>query len=130
MLIAAERGSTGIEHVVADGDDVVIAAITVAELLAGVELADAGHRTARLAFIDSLLAAMPIETYGLETARMHAELLAHRRSGRRRGAHDLLIAATARACGRIIVTADASGFADLPGMIVRGLPASPQAGTA
>ena len=31
-----------------------------------------------------------------------------------RGAHDLIIAATARATGRTIVTLDRRGFADLP----------------
>jgi tRNA(fMet)-specific endonuclease VapC len=123
ILIAAERASMGIDDVVADGDDVVIAAITVAELLVGVALADARHRAARQAFVDSLLAAIPTEAYGQETARMHADLLAHTRNGERgRGAHDLLIAATARACGRTVVTADATGFADLPGVIVRQLP--------
>ena len=53
-------------------------------------------------------------------ARSHALLLAHaHRSGRRRGAHDLVIAATALARGRIVVTADPGGFSDLPGVVVR-----------
>jgi len=34
-------------------------------------------------------------------------------------AHDLIIAATARAAARIVLTIDASGFADLPGLAVR-----------
>jgi tRNA(fMet)-specific endonuclease VapC len=46
-------------------------------------------------------------------------LVAVSKSGRPRGAHDLIIAATARATGRIVVTADQSGFDGLPGVKVR-----------
>jgi tRNA(fMet)-specific endonuclease VapC len=53
-------------------------------------------------------------------ARTHAGLLAHaRRSGRPRGAHDLLIAATAVARGRTVVSADPAGLADLPDVALR-----------
>lgn len=105
---------------VADEDDVAIAAVTAAELLVGIELADRSRRRRRQTFLDDLLATVPVETYDLETARAHATLLAHaRRSGRPRGAHDLVIAATALARNRFVVTADAAGFADLPGVGVR-----------
>ncbi|HTW07828.1 MAG TPA: hypothetical protein VME46_09970 [Acidimicrobiales bacterium] len=51
---------------------------------------------------------------------MHAELLvAVGRQGRPRGAHDLVIAATARATQREVVSADASAYQDLPGVTVR-----------
>ena len=51
---------------------------------------------------------------------MHAQLLAHvRRTGRPRGAHDLLIAATAAATGRTIVSDDTTAFEDLPGVAYR-----------
>jgi tRNA(fMet)-specific endonuclease VapC len=108
---------------VADEDDVVIAAITAAELLVGVELADRLHKRPRRAFVDSLLAIIPVEPYDLQVARVHAELLAHTRTtGRARGAHDLIIAATARAQTRSVVTADTHGFSDLPGVTIRRLP--------
>ena len=98
----------------------MIAAITAAELLVGVELADRRHKPSRRAFVDSLLATIPVEPYDLQVARVHAELLAHTRtSGRTRGAHDLLIAATARAHTRTVVTADTAGFTDLPGVAIR-----------
>jgi tRNA(fMet)-specific endonuclease VapC len=45
--------------------------------------------------------------------------------GRPRGAHDLLIAATARIRTRTIVTADTTGFDDLPGVSLRLLPTQP-----
>jgi tRNA(fMet)-specific endonuclease VapC len=110
--------------VVGDEDDVAIAAVTAAELLVGVEFAKGARRKARRSFVDALLESLPVEPYDLETARSHALLLAHmRKSGKARGAHDLLIAATALACGRTVVTADAAGFEELPGLGVRVLPA-------
>jgi tRNA(fMet)-specific endonuclease VapC len=125
VVVAGERGRVRLDELIGDEDDVVIAAVTVAELLVGVELADAGHRPRRAALVDSVIATIPVEDYDLDVARSHALLLAHtHRSGRRRGAHDLVIAATALARGRMVVTADQSGFGDLPGVAVRLVPGS------
>ena len=108
---------------IGDEDDVAIAAITAAELMVGVELAPRRRRATRTAFVDALLATIPVEPYDIEVAKAHAVLLAHtRRQGRTRGAHDLLIAATARARSRTVVTADAAGFHQLPEVAVRLLP--------
>ncbi len=126
VLIATERASEALDEVVGDEDDVAIAAITAAELLVGDHLADRRHKAARSAFVGGVLSTIPIEPYDLEVARAHAELLAHvRTTGRPRGAHDLIIAATARVRSRTIVTADATGFDDLPGVTLRPLPTQP-----
>lgn len=102
-----------------DRDDVAIAAVTVAELLVGVELGDERRRPKRAAFVEAVLE-LPIEEYGIEVARAHAALLAYvRLSGTSRGAHDLMIAATAVASQRIVVTTDTTGFKDLPGVSIR-----------
>lgn len=123
ILVASERDATAVDSLIGDDDDVAIAAITAAELLVGVELADRKRRPARVSFVEELLATLPVEDYGLATARVHARLLAAtRRAGTPRGAHDLLIAATAIHTGRIVVTADTRGFADLPDLVVRSLP--------
>jgi tRNA(fMet)-specific endonuclease VapC len=99
---------------------VAIAAVTIAELLLGVELGDRRRRKARERYVARVLTSIPSEPYDSDVARVHARLLAHaRRSGRPRGAHDLIIAATALARGRTIVTADAAGFDDLPGVVVK-----------
>lgn len=121
VLVDAERKGTELmERIVADDDDVAIAGITVAELLVGVELADDGRRARREAFVDGVLGAVSVEGYDLDVARAHGALLAHaRRSGRLRGAHDLIIAATARARARAVVSADTDGFTDLPGVTLR-----------
>lgn len=117
VLVTAERGSMRLDDLIEDDDDVAIAAITAAELLVGVELADAGRRQARRAFVEDILGTIPVEEYTLEVARAHARLLAHvHRTGKPRGAHDLIIAATAAATGRTVVTSDASGFDQLPGV--------------
>ncbi|MBD0673053.1 PIN domain-containing protein [Streptomyces sp. CBMA156] len=116
VLIQAERNGTG--ELFHPGDDVAISAITAAELHLGVELADDTRRPRRQSFVDAVLAVVPVEDYTPETARIHARLMAHvRRQGKPRGAHDLIIAATAVATARVLVTTDASaGFADLPGV--------------
>jgi tRNA(fMet)-specific endonuclease VapC len=120
VLVTAERSGESLDAVVGDEDDVAIAAVTAAELLVGVELADGGRRQRRRSFVEDILASVPIEPYDLDAARAHASLLAYtHRSGGRRGAHDLLIAATALARSRIVVSADPRGFVDLPGVVVR-----------
>lgn len=120
LIIAAERASKVLNQLISDDDDVAIAAVTAAELLVGVELADDARRASRVAFVRSVLDTIPVEDYDLDVARAHAVLLAHtRRTGRPRGAHDLMIAATAIARERIVVSADVAAFQDLPGVAVR-----------
>src|SRR5947208_13781518 len=111
-----ERDHAALESIITEDDDVAIAAITAAELLVGIELSDKKRLRARSAFIEDVLESVPVEVYNLATAREHARLLAVAcRKGRPRGAHDLIIAATAIASDRIVVTADAKGFSALPG---------------
>lgn len=120
FLIDAERDGTVIEQLIADDDDAAIAAITVAELRVGALLADDRRRSARAAFVDVVLSALPVIDYDLDVASAHADLLVHvRRAGAPRGAHDLIIAATAVATGRAMVTASGSAFESLPGVDLR-----------
>jgi len=117
-LIDAERSNTDVDDAIADEDDVAIAAITVAELQVGVELAKEKTRNRRQELLDEIVASVPIVDYDLEVAQAHAELLvAVRRQGRPRGAHDLIIGATAVSSGRSLVTADQTAFVDLPGIV-------------
>jgi tRNA(fMet)-specific endonuclease VapC len=120
ILVSAERSRGRFDALIGDEDDIAIAAITAAELLVGVELADRRRRAARSAYVEAILRAIPIDDYDLGAARAHAALLAEtRRAGRLRGAHDLIIAATAISTNRVVVTADPSGFRDLPGLAIR-----------
>lgn len=103
------------DDVIGDDDDVAIAAITAAELLVGVELADKRRKSARERFVEEILQSIPVETYDVNIARYHARLLAEvTRAGRPRGAHDLMIAATAAARDRTVVTTNVGHFLDLP----------------
>lgn len=118
VLVASERGRTGLIDVIAEDDDLVIAAITVAELRTGIEFATQRHRAVRTEFLVKVLETLPVEPYDLVTAEAHGRLLAHvHRSGTKRGAHDLLIAATAVATKRTVLTTDRRArFHDLPGV--------------
>jgi tRNA(fMet)-specific endonuclease VapC len=107
--------------VIDDDDDVAVAAITVAELKVGVQLAKGRRRDRRERFVAAVLDAVSIEAYDLDVAEAHADLLAHvRRAGTPRGAHDLIIAATARARQRQVVSSDQPGFAGLPRVSISG----------
>jgi tRNA(fMet)-specific endonuclease VapC len=120
FLVGAERAGDNLDALIADEDDVAVAAITIAELRVGVELASIANRPGRELFVDTVVAAIPVVDYDLTVAEVHAKLLADvRRRGRPRGAHDLIIAATARATGRVVLTADATAFSDLPDVAVR-----------
>lgn len=119
-LIALERGTAEVEDVLPADADVAISAVTVAELLVGVELADDRHRGRRQAIVEGVVSRVEIIAYDLAVARHHASLLAHaRRVGEPRGAHDLQIASTARATDRTLITTDTAGFAGLPGVTHR-----------
>jgi tRNA(fMet)-specific endonuclease VapC len=120
FLVDADRSRASLDDAIADDDEVAIAAITVAELLVGVLLADEAHRGDRQQFVNEVRDTMPVVDYDGAVAAAHAELLvAVRRQGRPRGAHDLIIAATANATQREVVCADTSAYEDLPAVRVR-----------
>lgn len=103
-------------------EPVFIAAITVAELLAGVKLAKtADEHIRRHAYVEKLLAHMPVIAFDSEVARVYAELYGHvlNQSGRSKvNAHDLQIAATALASGYTVLTSNLGDFKDIPGLNV------------
>ena len=120
FLVDAERGGVDLDATIAEDDDVAIAAITVAELLVGVGLASSRHVSSRQAYLDGILATIPVLNYDQKVAAAHAELLVEvHRAGRPRGAHDLIIAATARSTDRVVVTADAAALGELSGVEIR-----------
>jgi tRNA(fMet)-specific endonuclease VapC len=118
VLNASERVRAQLGAVITEEDDLVVAAITVTELRTGIELATEAHRAARSEFLVRVLETFPVEPYELATAEAHGRLLAHvHRSGARARAHDLIIAATAVATSRAVLTTDRNAhFEDLPGV--------------
>lgn len=117
VLIAIERGRLDVDTALG-ADDAAIAAVTAMELFAGVERADDARRQARAAHVEALLASLPVENYDLKVARVHARLAVQAMAaGKARSAHDMIIAATAAATSRVLLTTDASaGFGELTGV--------------
>ncbi len=106
-IIAIERGRLDIDAALG-ADDAAIASVTAMELLVGVERADEVHKQARSVRVEAVLASLPIEDYTIAVARIHARLAVEAMSeGKQRSAYDLMIAATAAATNRILLTTDA-----------------------
>ena len=117
---ATRARSSNPSDVVDAADELAIAALTAAELIHRALGSDEAHRAKRLAYVERFLSVIPIEDYDFDVARRHAQLLdAARRVGRPHGTHDLIIAATALARNRTVLTRDKTGFTDLPGLDVR-----------
>ncbi|HUP42890.1 MAG TPA: PIN domain-containing protein [Thermoanaerobaculia bacterium] len=102
-LVALERAGASLADVLAPlaEEEVAVPAIVVAELLAGVRLADDRRRAAqRQAKIDAVLALAPVIDFGAEIAESWADLFgALERRGNRIPANDLAVAATATYLG-------------------------------
>jgi tRNA(fMet)-specific endonuclease VapC len=102
-LVALERAGASLSDVLEPlaEEEVAVPAIVVAELLAGVRLADDRRRAAqRQAKIDAVLALAPVIDFGAEIAESWADLFAAlERRGNRIPANDLAVAATATYLG-------------------------------
>lgn len=119
VLIEYERGT--LDELAFDADELAIAAITLAEYRTGIELADSAERARQRArALAAIVASVQVLDYTQSTAAHHARLIAHtRRTGRRRGAHDLIVAAHAVETGRVLISRDAAArFGDLPGVLM------------
>jgi tRNA(fMet)-specific endonuclease VapC len=115
VIIAFERGTLDIDAVLG-ADDAAIAAITAMELLVAVERATETHRQRRALHVEAVLASVPVLDYTLDIARVHARLAVKAMSlGKPRPAYDMIIAATAVAEARTLLTTDAS--ADFTGLV-------------
>lgn len=116
-LIAIERGRLGVDAVLG-ADDAAISSVTAMELLVGVERADEASKQARSVHVEAVLASLPIEDYTITVARIHARLAVQAMStGKQRSAYDLMIAATAAATNRILLTTDGKAeFGQLAGV--------------
>ena len=119
VFIHAERADSPIDFLKWEKyGDVYISAITVSELLVGVHCADSDARqTRRSAFVESILAKLPVLEFHTEEARIHAGLFATlSKKGQLIGAHDLLIAATAIVHNCAVLTANTKEFERVPGL--------------
>lgn len=107
----------------ADYGEAFISVITCSELLVGVHKANTPERKRkRVAFVESLFVTFHILEFDLETARVHAELLATLPRNVTIGAHDLLIGATAMRHGFSVLTTNVGEFSRIPGLKVLKYP--------
>ena len=97
VLVAFERRRFDLERLLNDSAPPVIAAITAAELLIGVERADTPERRARRElFVQNIFEKVPIIPFEIRQARIYASRFAELASrGQIIGDRDLQIAATA-----------------------------------
>jgi tRNA(fMet)-specific endonuclease VapC len=125
ILIAAERGVLSLDVLSARyaEQDVAISAVTASELLHGVHRAGtAAQRHRRQAFVEGLLAQLPVIAFDLTVARVHASLWASlAKRGVVVGERDLMIGATAIARDYAMATRDKRSFTKIPGLNVQSL---------
>ncbi len=100
-------------------DGAFMSAVTASELLVGVERANTAQRRARRgAFVENILASVPILDFSAAVARTHARLLAALPKTHTAGAHDALIAATALHHGHAVLTRNVADFRLFAGLKV------------
>jgi tRNA(fMet)-specific endonuclease VapC len=120
VFIAAERGHLDLDAVLAahGHESVALAAITASELLHGLHRAvTPAQQMRREAFVEHVLATLPVIPFDLVAARIHARLWAELAvQGLTVGAHDLLIAAPALGLGVPVATRDTRSFPLIPGL--------------
>jgi len=96
-----------------------MSAVTASELLVGVERANTAERKAqRGAFVEYLLANIPVLDFSLPVGRTHARLLAALPKNLTAGAHDALVAATAVHHGYALLTRNVADFNIFSGLKV------------
>ncbi|MSQ69934.1 MAG: type II toxin-antitoxin system VapC family toxin [Betaproteobacteria bacterium] len=120
VLIRGEKSGSDIDfNRWAEHGDAYICAITCSELLVGVHRANTPTRRARrLAYVEALLARLPVLVFDATVARTHAQLHSNLPRHVTLGAHDLIIGATALAHGFSLLTANVADFNRMPGVNV------------
>jgi predicted nucleic acid-binding protein len=99
-------------------ENIYISVVIASELLMGALRADTEtRRQRRSAFVEAIIAAVGVLDFTIPVARVHAEIHAElAKSGRMIGAHDLIIAATARYHNLSLLTDNFQEFARVPGL--------------
>lgn len=117
VLIAAERGTLDLTQY-PDTQPLMVAAITWSELWMGVHLAGNKQRQRqRRQVLESLLQGLDIIAFDAGIAETHARIYAGLyQQGKRIGAHDLIIAATAIAKGVPVFTLNTKEFKQVEGL--------------
>lgn len=114
-----DSGRLSISRDWTDHGTACLTALTASELLVGVQRAQTDvRRNRRNAFVENLLAAIPVLPFDLKCARVHAQLVASLPRNGTVGAHDALIGATALRHGRSVLTGNGRDLRKLAGVAV------------
>ena len=101
------------------GEDLEIAAITVAELWHGIERATVRHRAKRERYLRTIVERLEPIPYTESTALIHARLWADlESSGHMIGAHDMILASAALERDSVVATLNKRHFIVVPGLRV------------
>ena len=100
--------------------NVYISVVIVSELLMGVHRANTEERRQRRStFVEAVISGVGVLDFTVPAARVHAEIYAQlAKKGQMIGAHDLIIAATARCHDLSILTDNVQEFSRVPGLRV------------
>ena len=122
VLINIERAGMDLSACILghEEEDAFLSVISASELLHGVQRAtDARTIARRLAFVEGVLAAIPVLSIDTATARSHALLWADlARRGEMIGVHDSWLAAACLAHGLRLATGNLREFRRVPGLEV------------
>jgi len=121
VIIRGEKGTFDLKGWLESrpGDLFEVAAITLAELWYGVERAAAAYQARRRQYLQTVLTPLSILPYTEQTAYEHARIWAQlEAAGKRIGAYDLIVAATALERGSEVATFNQRHFGLVPGLKV------------
>lgn len=121
VFVGMEKRGTALDFSAWDSaENIYISVIVVSELLMGVHRADTPERRQRRsAFVEAIITKVGILDFTIAAARLHAEIHADlAKKGQLIGAHDLIIAATARLHGLSVLTDNVQEFSRVPGLTV------------
>jgi tRNA(fMet)-specific endonuclease VapC len=121
VFISSEKSGKAIDLSRWEQSQKVFASVvTVSELLMGVHRANTEeHRQRRSAFVEAIISGVGVLDFTIGSARVHAEIYAElAKKGQMIGAHDLIIAATARHHDLSILTDNVDEFSRVPGLRV------------
>jgi tRNA(fMet)-specific endonuclease VapC len=121
ILIQAERKMLDLDAWLRShpGDEIRLAAITVAELWRSAERAAGPLRTRRQRFLERAFQVFEVVPYTERAAVEHAKLWAMlEATGQRISMQDLILAATALEIGATVLTLNTRRYAAIPGLAV------------
>jgi tRNA(fMet)-specific endonuclease VapC len=121
VFICFEKSGKAIDLSPWDQSEKVYASVvTVAELLMGVHRANTeDRRQRRSVFVETVISGVGVLDFTIGSARMHADIYAElAKIGKPIGAHDMIIAATARHNDLSILTENVDEFSRVPGLRV------------